>query len=105
MRGTCSIHGSFSELGLAVGFDQASLAYTPLPVPAQLSLRPSQIPGAALGVFATVFIGEGVRMGPYEGRRIATEEVEEQHNMAYAWEVRLAMSLVGRLCTENTFFA
>lgn len=89
-RGTCSIHGSFSELDPTVGYDQASLTYTPLPVPAELTLRASLVPGAGLGVFSTVFISKGVRMGPYEGRRIASEEVEEHHNIAYAWEVRTA---------------
>lgn len=77
----------YSALPVA-SYDQASLTYTALPVPAQLTVKPSLIPGAGLGVFATTFISEGVKMGPYEGKRVNMEEVGNFYNTAYAWEVR-----------------
>ena len=98
IHGTCSNHGSFTELDPMVGYDSASLKYTPLPVPAQLTLQSSSIPGEALGVFSTVFISKGVRMGPYEGRRISKEDVDENSSIAYAWEV---IPLVGKVFYHN----
>lgn len=73
-----------SDLDPNAGVDQASLAYTQLPVPAELTVKPSRIPGAGLGVFANVFIPRNVKMGPFEGKRVEEEEIT---NMAYAWEV------------------
>ena len=69
------MHGPLSELDPTVGDDQASLVYTQLPVPAQLTLRPSVIPGAGVGVFAVSRINKGVRVGPYEGRKVAREDM------------------------------
>jgi len=65
----------------------SSQEYTPLPIPAQLTVQSSGIAGDPLGVFSTVVIAKGVRMGPYEGRRIPVEEGDLASNMAYAWEV------------------
>ena len=54
------------------GLDQASLAYTQLPVPAELTVKPSCIPDAGLGVFANSL--DKADMGD-----LSTTE--------YAWEV------------------
>ena len=70
------------------GYDPASLAYTPLPVPAQLTVQPSPIPGAGLGVFATTFISKGVRIGPYKGEIVDKDDVEGLHHTANVGEVR-----------------
>ena len=86
-HGDCPVHGPLSELDHAIGYDQASLTYTQLPVPAQLTVRPSGIPGAGLGIFAVSSLKKGIRIGPYEGRKVAQEDVRELHNMAYAWQV------------------
>ena len=86
-HGDCPVHGPVSELDPSVGYDQASLTYTQLPVPAQLTVRPSVIPEAGLGVFAVSFINKGVRFGPYEGRKVAWEDIGDLHNMTYAWKV------------------
>ena len=66
--------------------DQASLTYTQLPVPAELTVKASGIPGAGLGVFSKHLIPRNVKMGPYEGKKVEEEEVG---NMAYAWEVSI----------------
>ena len=81
------MHGPLSELDPTAGDDQASLVYTQLPVPAQLTVRPSVIPGTGLGVFAVSRINKGVRVGPYEGRKVAREDMGDLYNTAYAWEV------------------
>ena len=86
-HGERPMHGPLSELDSTAGDDQASLVYTQLPVPAQLSVRPSVIPGAGLGIFVVSLINKGVWVGPYEGRKVAREDMEDLYNTAYAWEV------------------
>jgi len=68
-------------------YDHASLSHTPLPVPAQLTVKPSHLPGATLGVFAVSPISNGVRIGPYKGKKVGVEEAGKLYNTAYAWEV------------------
>ena len=87
-HGECPVFGPLSELDPTAGYDQASLAYTHLPVPAQLTVRPSQIPGAGLGVFANTFISKGVRMGPYNGKLVDKDDMGDLHNTSNAGEVR-----------------
>ena len=45
------------------------------------------IPGAGLGDFAVSLINKGVRVGPYEGRKVAQEDMGYLNNTAYAWEL------------------
>ncbi len=94
ISGNCSNHGPFVELDLGAGYDSGSLEYTPLPIPAQFTLHSSGIPGDPFGVFSTVFIGKGVRMGPYDGRRIPVEELGPTNNLSYAWEVHTVMCML-----------
>ena len=74
-------------------YDKASLQHTRLSVPAQLTVRPSLLPGASLGVFATTAISKDVRMGPYEGKKVSVEEAGKFYNTAYAWEVSVAAAV------------
>ena len=69
------------------GLDQASLAYTQLPVPAELTVKPSCIPDAGLGVFANRFIPRGVRMGSYEGKKVDKADMGDLSTTDYTWEV------------------
>ena len=87
-HGECPVHGPLSELDPTAGYDQASLIYTQLPVPAQLSVRPSLIPEAGLGVFANTFINKSVRMGPYRDEIVDEDDMERLHNTDNAGEVR-----------------
>ena len=66
-------------------------------MPVQVTVKPSSIPGAGLGVFSTTTIEKGVRMGPYEGEKISKSDMGDLHNTAYAWEVHTSVgtSLVG----------
>ena len=67
--GDCPVHGPLLTLDPSSGHDEASLQYTTLFVPSELTVKPSKIANAGLGIFATQFIPRGVRFGPYEGRR------------------------------------
>ena len=96
-HGECPVHAPLSELDPTAGYDQASLAYTPLPVPAQLTIRPSPIPGAGLGVFATTFISKGVRLGPYQVETVDKDDMGGLHNTVNAGEVRNGVFL----CIES----
>ena len=87
-HGECPVHGPLSELDPTAGYDQASLAYTQLPVPAQLTVRPSPIPGEELGVFAATFISKGVRVGPYVAGTVEKDDVGDIRNTTNAGEVR-----------------
>ena len=96
-HGECPVHGPLSELDATAGYDQASLAYTQLPVPAQLTVRPSPIPEAGLGVFATTFISKGVRMGPYKDEIADKDDMGDIHNTTNAGKVRNSVFL----CMES----
>ena len=85
--GDCPVHGPLSELQTSVGYDRASMTYTQVPVPVEVTVKPSSIPGAGLGVFSTTTIKKRVRMGPYEGEKISGSDKGELCNTAYAWEV------------------
>lgn len=54
-----------------------------IPIPGDLELRESSVPGAGLGIWAKVKIRMGERFGPYNGLQSAT--VKET---TYGWEVR-----------------
>ncbi|XP_035392149.1 histone-lysine N-methyltransferase PRDM16 isoform X5 [Electrophorus electricus] len=55
-----------------------------IPIPANLELRESSVPGAGLGIWAKTKIGMGERFGPYNGLQSAT--VKET---TYDWEQML----------------
>ena len=82
------MHGPLSELDPTAGYDQASLAYTQLPVPAQLTVKPSPIPGAGLGVFATTLISKSVQIGPHNGKLVDKDDMGGLHNTTNIGEVR-----------------
>ena len=88
-HGHCPVHGPLKELDPTAGFDQASLTYTQLPVPAEVTIRQSVIPGAGLGVFTTRFIPKGVQVGPYEGRKVELVDLGDLENTSYLWEVSI----------------
>ena len=87
-HGECQVHGLFSELDPTAGYDKASLTYTQLPVPAQLTSQPSLIPGTGVGVFATTFISKVVRMGPYSNEIVDKDDMESLQNTSNSGEVR-----------------
>ena len=67
-----------------------------LPVPAQLTVKMSSIPGAGLGVFANhEGIARGVKFGPYVGKKVPPSHVDEDTNTSYMWEVCNLENLTG----------
>ena len=86
-HGDCPVHGPLAPLDESGDPDQESLAYTKIRVPSQLTIKPSSIPAAGLGVFAKSFIPRGVKMGPYVGEEIDKEDVTEDTVTSYMWEV------------------
>ena len=92
-HGECPVHGPLSELKPTVGYDQASLTSTQLPVPAQLTVRPSLYPEAGLGVFATIPISKGVQVGPSLDGTVKKDDIGDLHNTANEGEVRIGMFL------------
>ena len=56
-------------------------------MPAQLTVRPSSIPGAGLGVFANEVIARGVRFEMYVGKKVSASHVDEDTDTSYMWEV------------------
>ena len=71
----------------ASGNDEASLQYTKLPVPFELTVKHSKIPDAGLGVFATKSILRGVRFGPYQGEVVSKEDIADGDDTSYMWKV------------------
>ena len=87
-HGDCPIHGPLMTLDADSGYDEASRNFTDLPVPAELTIKSSLIPNAGLGVFAKKFIPRGVKVGPYEGKLVWKDHVDEGIDTSYMWEVR-----------------
>ena len=88
-HGDCPIHGPLLSLDTSSGHDKASLTFTSVPVPSELTVKHSSIPGAGLGVFAKTLVPRGVRFGPYEGRKILKESVRSGTDTSYMWEVSI----------------
>ena len=86
-RGECPIHGPLPELNYTAGYNQASLAFTKLPVLAQLTVKTSHILGAGMGAFVTSLIAKGLNLGQFEEKKVTGEDVDSVLNREYAWDV------------------
>ena len=91
-HGDCPIHGPLKTLDPNTAFDEASKLLTSVPVPGELTVKTSSIANAGLGVFSKGFIPRGVKVGPYEGRVLWKDEVEDGTDTSYMWEVRAVSS-------------
>ncbi|XP_041482276.1 PR domain zinc finger protein 12-like [Lytechinus variegatus] len=58
-----------------------------LPMPPQVTLCPSSLPGVILGVFSTDWIKEGTEMGPYSGRIVRPQDIPTDRDNRFMWEV------------------
>ena len=58
-------------------------------LPDGLEIKDSNIPNAGYGIYSTINIKKGTRFGPYIGNKVKMEEVTEETNTSYMWEVRL----------------
>ena len=88
-RGDCPTHGPLTPLDESLGVDEASKQFTSVPVPKQLTVKPSSIPEAGMGVYAKEYIPKGTRCGPYKGTIVDKMDVGADVDTAYMWEVRL----------------
>ena len=60
-----------------------------MPTPPQVTLSPSSLPGASLGVFSTDWIKEGTEMGPFTGRVVRLQDIAKDMDNRFMWEVSL----------------
>ncbi len=86
-HGDCPVHGPLGTLDLTSGVDQDSMRYTDVPIPAELTVHPSIIPEAGLGVFAKKLIARNIKVGPYKGKKLTVFEMEDVQDTSYIWEV------------------
>ena len=75
------------------GQDEDSLVFTSVPVPSELTVKQSSIPGAGLGVFAKTLLHQEIWFGPYKGRTILRDAIRSDADTSYMWEVR-AVTLI-----------
>uniref|UniRef100_A0A1X7ULJ8 Uncharacterized protein n=1 Tax=Amphimedon queenslandica TaxID=400682 RepID=A0A1X7ULJ8_AMPQE len=87
-HGDCPVHGPLATLDPSSGYNTASLQYTSVPVPRELTVKESKIPKAGLGVFATELIPNGVKFGPYKGQKVYYEDIDEDDDTSYMWEIK-----------------
>lgn len=56
-------------------------------LPECLEIKCSRIPNAGKGVYSKSLIPKGVRFGPYVGKKVKMEDIDEETNTSYMWEV------------------
>ena len=69
------------------GWDQDSKFFTSVSVPLQATVKMSSIDDTKMGVFAKEFIPKGTRIGPYKGEVVQKEDVTDETDTSYFWEV------------------
>ena len=85
----CPVHGPLMPLDETRGWDEASKAFTHIPVPSQVTVKLSSIKNAGKGVFAKEFIPKDTRIGPYKGKIVKREDIMDDTDTSYFWEVRM----------------
>ena len=86
-HGDCPVHGPLIPLDESRGWDQDSKSFTSVPVPLQVTVKMSSIMNAGKGVFAKEFIPRRTRIGPYKGEVVQKEDVIDETDMRYFFEV------------------
>ena len=86
-HGDCPVHGPLIPLDESRGWDQDSKSFTSVPVPLQVTVKMSSIMNAGKGVFAKEFIPRRTRIGPYKGEVVQKEDVTDETDTSYFWEV------------------
>ncbi|XP_065900691.1 zinc finger protein 709-like isoform X2 [Dysidea avara] len=87
-HGDCPVHGPLIPLDESLGLDQDSQSYTSVPVPLQVTVKMSSIMNAGKGVFAKGFIPRRTKIGPYKGEVVHKEDVTDETDTSYFWEVK-----------------
>ena len=81
----CPIHSTYNSTDSALEVDWDSYAIKSFPDVVQLCK--SSIPGKTYGVCARQHIPVGTWIGPYEGRKIAPDAINQNVDSSYLWEV------------------
>ncbi|XP_065904451.1 histone-lysine N-methyltransferase set-17-like isoform X2 [Dysidea avara] len=87
-HGDCPVHGPLIPLDESWGWDQDSKSFTSVPVPLQVTVKMSSIMNAGKGVFAKEFIPRRTRIGPYKGEVVQKEDLTDETDTSYFWEVQ-----------------
>ncbi|XP_065904055.1 oocyte zinc finger protein XlCOF6-like [Dysidea avara] len=87
-HGDCPVHGPLIPLDESRGWDQDSKSFTSVPVPLQVTVKMSSIMNVGKGVFAKEFIPRRTRIGPYKGEVVQKEDVTDETDTSYFWEIR-----------------
>ena len=86
------VHGPLIPLDESQGWDQDSKFFTSVPVPLQITVKMSSIMNAGKGVFAKEFIPRRTRIGPYKGEVVKKQDITDETDTSYFWEVHTCMS-------------
>ena len=97
-HGDCPVHGPLIPLDESQGCDQDSKSFTSVPVPLQVTM--SSIMNAGKEVFAKEFIPR-TRIGPYKGEVVQKEDVTDETDTSYFWEVGVWLTVL--LCKNSLF--
>ena len=85
--GDCPVHGPLQIIEDKPREENPDVSAAVASLPASLKIGDSSIHGAGLGVFSTSEIPKGVQFGPYKGLKIGWENITEDRNTSYCWEV------------------
>ena len=85
--GDCPVHGPLTIVEDLRCSPEDVMCAAKTSLPKCLVIKSSQIPNAGLGVFSNSHIQKGVRFGPYIGKKVKMEDVEDETNTSYMWEV------------------
>ena len=69
------------------GWDEDSKSFTSVPVPLQVTVKMSSINDTNEAAFAKEFIPKGTRFGPYKGEVVQKEDITDETDTSYFWEV------------------
>ena len=87
-KDSCPVCGPLQPLPSEVhGSRKGHSVHTSLPLPPEIKIKESVIPGAGMGAFSHSFIPKGTRIGPYTGEIINLDEVDGETDTSYMWEI------------------
>ena len=87
-KDSCPVCGPLQPLPSEVhGSRKGHSVHTTLPLPPEIKIKESVIPGAGMGAFSRSFIPKGTRIGPYTGEILNFNEIDGETDTSYMWEI------------------
>ena len=87
-KDSCPVCGPLQPLLSEVhGSRKGHSVHTSLPLPPEIKIKESVIPGAGMGAFSRTFIPKGTRIGPYTGEILNFDEIDGETDTSYMWEI------------------